>query len=85
MLITLLRVTMAVSGVPLAALAALVGFGALAPEPALYAAVAVILAAIGLALVWTNDLRLLADVLHLAGTGEAGGALAGFVVPARAG
>jgi two-component system phosphate regulon sensor histidine kinase PhoR len=73
MLITLLRVTMAVAGVPLAALAMMVGFDQAAPLPALLAAIAIVIGAVGLALVWTSDLRLLADLLHRAGTGEAGG------------
>ncbi|MEJ0048587.1 MAG: hypothetical protein WDN04_22620 [Rhodospirillales bacterium] len=37
--------------------------------PALLAALAVVVAAVGLAAVWTNDLRLLADLLRLAGSG----------------
>lgn len=73
MLVTLLRVAMAVAGVPLTALMALVATGQAAPLPALIAAIAIVLAALALALVWINDLRLLADVLHLAGTGEAAG------------
>jgi two-component system phosphate regulon sensor histidine kinase PhoR len=66
---SLLRVTTAVAGVPLLALVLLVGFGQAAPVPALWAAGAVVLTALGLALVWTNDLRVLSELLHLAGSG----------------
>jgi two-component system phosphate regulon sensor histidine kinase PhoR len=66
---SLLRVTAAVAGVPLLALVLLVGSGEAAPGPALWAACAVVLAALGLALVWSNDLRVLSELLHLAGSG----------------
>jgi two-component system phosphate regulon sensor histidine kinase PhoR len=81
MLISLLRVTAAVAGVPLAALMVLVGIGAAAPVPALVAAAAVVLAALGLALVWTNDLRVLADLLHVVGSGGRGATLAAGATP----
>jgi two-component system phosphate regulon sensor histidine kinase PhoR len=69
MQLALLRVTAAVAGMPVLALALLVSVGAAAPAPALLAACAVIAAAFGLALVWTNDLRALAELLHQAGSG----------------
>jgi len=69
---TLLRVAAAASGVPLLALVVLVSFGDAAPVPALWAAAAVMLASLGLAIVWTNDLRLLAELLHLAASRSAG-------------
>jgi two-component system phosphate regulon sensor histidine kinase PhoR len=78
MLGSLLRVTAAVAAVPLAALAILAARGAADGVPALLAGIAVLLAAFGLATVWTNDLRLLADLLHLAGSG-------GRVAPPRGG
>jgi two-component system phosphate regulon sensor histidine kinase PhoR len=69
MQLALLRVTAAVAGMPVLALTLLVSVGAAAPAPALLAALAVIAAAFGLALVWTNDLRALAELLHQAGSG----------------
>jgi two-component system, OmpR family, phosphate regulon sensor histidine kinase PhoR len=72
MLISLLRITAAVSGVPLAALMVLVGIGSAAPTPALIAATAVVFAALGLALVLINDLRVLAELLHVVGSGGRG-------------
>jgi two-component system phosphate regulon sensor histidine kinase PhoR len=75
MSVALLRVTAAVAGVPLAALMLLVGIGAAAPVPALAAAAAVVAAALGLALLWTHDMRVLGELLHRAGTG--GGAVGG--------
>ena len=75
MLISLLRITAAVAGVPLAALMVLVGIGAAAPTPALIAAIAVVFAALGLALVLTNDLRVLAELLHVVGSGGRGATL----------
>lgn len=69
MLVSLLRVTAAVAAVPLAALAALAVTGQAEPLPTLLAGVAVLFAAVGLALIWTNDLRLLGDLLHVAGAG----------------
>ncbi len=70
MYLTLIRVTAAIAGVPVAALMILAASGLAAPVPALAAASVVTLTALGLALVWTNDLRALAELLHLAGTGE---------------
>ena len=70
MFLTLTRVTAAISGVPVGSLVVLVALGQAAPLPAVMAAVAVTLAAFGLAYVWTNDLHKLASMLHLAGTGE---------------
>jgi len=63
-MLTLARVTTAIAGVPVAALMVLIMFGQAAPEPTLLAAGVVTLAAFGLALLWTNDLRLLAKLLH---------------------
>jgi two-component system phosphate regulon sensor histidine kinase PhoR len=68
--LTLLRVTAAIAGVPVGVLMILIAAGQAAPGPALLGTVAVTLAAAGLAFVWTNDLRALASLLHLAGTGE---------------
>jgi two-component system phosphate regulon sensor histidine kinase PhoR len=67
--LTLSRVTAAIAGVPVFALVLLVALDDLAPGPALIASLAVLLAAGGLAVMWTNDLKLLADLLHRAGTG----------------
>jgi len=67
----LIRVTAAIAGVPVCALMILTALGQAAPGPALMAAVAVTLSGLGLAFVWTSDLRALASLLHLAGTGEA--------------
>jgi two-component system phosphate regulon sensor histidine kinase PhoR len=72
MLTTLARVTAAIAGVPVFALAILAGTGFLAPGPAALAGGAVILAASALAIMWTNDLRVLADLLHRAGTDDPG-------------
>ena len=69
MLLTALRVTTAIAGVPIVALIVLVLEGQAAPKAALTAALAVIVGAFGLALVWSHDLRTLAALLHLAGTG----------------
>ncbi len=69
-MLTLLRVTAAIAGVPVGVLMILIAAGQAAPGPALLGTVAVTLAAAGLAFVWTNDLRALASLLHLAGTGE---------------
>lgn len=69
MLVSLLRLTATVACVPLAALFVLGATGQAALVPALLAALAVVVAAVGLAAVWTNDLRLLADLLRLAGSG----------------
>jgi two-component system phosphate regulon sensor histidine kinase PhoR len=72
MITTLARVTAAIAGVPVLAFIVLVALGILAVGPAAVAAGAVILAASALAIMWTNDLRVLADLLHRAGTGEPG-------------
>jgi two-component system phosphate regulon sensor histidine kinase PhoR len=56
----------------------LVGFGGAAWVPALWAAAAIVLASLGLAMVWTHDLRLLADLLHLAGSGSGSGSGSGW-------
>ncbi len=69
-MLTLLRVTAAIAGVPVGVLMILIAAGQAAPGPALLGTIAVTLAAAGLAFVWTNDLRALASLLHLAGTGE---------------
>jgi len=68
-MLTLVRVTTAIAGVPVAALMLLVALGQAAPTPALIAAACVMLTAIGLALVWTHDLRALAELLHRVSTG----------------
>ncbi len=70
LLLTLVRVTTAIAGVPVAALVVMATQGQAEPHAALAAALVVTLAAFGLALVWTNDLRALSSLLHLAGTGE---------------
>ena len=67
----LMRVTAAIAGVPVCALMILAALGQAAPGAAVMAAVASTLSAMGLAFVWTSDLRALASLLHLAGTGEA--------------
>jgi two-component system phosphate regulon sensor histidine kinase PhoR len=71
LMLPLVRVTAAIAGVPLAALMVLIAFGQAAPAPALLSAAIVTLAAFGLAVVWTNDLRALADLLRSASSGEA--------------
>jgi two-component system phosphate regulon sensor histidine kinase PhoR len=68
---TLARVTLAIAGVPVAALLILVALHQANAAPALLAASLVILAAVGLALVWTNDLRALASLLHQVAGGVA--------------
>ena len=70
-----MRVTTAIAGVPVAALMILVEFGQAAPSPALLAAGIVVVAAFGLALVWTNDLRALAQLLNRVATGTNGKAV----------
>jgi two-component system phosphate regulon sensor histidine kinase PhoR len=65
----LLRVAASVAAVPLLALIALAVLGQAAPLPTLIAAGFVILAALGLAQLWDSDLRHLADLLHVAGSG----------------
>ncbi len=69
MLLTAVRVTTAIAGVPILALVVLVIEGQAVPQSALAAAMAILVGAFGLALVWTHDLRMLAALLHLAGTG----------------
>jgi two-component system, OmpR family, phosphate regulon sensor histidine kinase PhoR len=69
MLPPLLHVTASVAAVPLAALAALFASGELAPGPALLAAFAILAAEAALALIWTNDMRLVTELLHLAASG----------------
>ena len=68
-MLTLARVTTAIAGVPVAALTLLAVLGKAEPLAALLAAAAVAVAAIVLALVWTSDLRALADLLHSISTG----------------
>jgi two-component system phosphate regulon sensor histidine kinase PhoR len=70
-MLSLLRVTAAIGGIPLFALMSLVALGFAAPGPGLVAAAAVLAGSFGLALLWTNDLRLLAELLHMAGSGRA--------------
>jgi len=65
------RVTTAIAGVPVSALMLLVILGQAAPQPALLAALIVCVTAFGLALVWTNDLRTLAELLHNVSAGGA--------------
>jgi len=69
MLVSLLRFSATVACVPLAALFVLAATGQAGVVPALIAALAILVAAVGLATVWTNDLRLLGDLLRLAGSG----------------
>jgi two-component system phosphate regulon sensor histidine kinase PhoR len=68
-LLTLVRVTTAIAGVPVAALMILAVFGQAAPASALLAAAIVTVYAFGIALIWTNDLRALAALLHRVATG----------------
>jgi len=75
MIATVLRVTLVIAAVPLCAFLLLTGSGCLPLVPALLAMAAVVLAAAGLAFMWTSDLRLLADLLHRAGTGDRGGGI----------
>ncbi len=70
MKLTLGRVTCAIAGVPVGALMLLAATGLALPGPALLAACAVTLAAFGLALVWTRNLRALAGLLHRINTGD---------------
>jgi two-component system phosphate regulon sensor histidine kinase PhoR len=71
MYLTLARVTLAIAGVPVAALLLLVSLHQLALAPALLAVALTCLSALGLALVWTNDLRALASLLHQVAGGAA--------------
>jgi len=75
MLLSVIRVATAIAAVPLGAFLLLVGCGFLAPLPALLCAGMVVLAATGLAVMWTSDLRLLADLLHRSGTGDRSGGI----------
>jgi two-component system phosphate regulon sensor histidine kinase PhoR len=70
-MLTLVRVTTAIAGVPVSAFMLLVVFGQAAPQPALLAALIVAATAFALALVWTRDLRALAELLHTVSTGGA--------------
>jgi two-component system phosphate regulon sensor histidine kinase PhoR len=62
--LTLLRVSLAIAGVPVVALLALIMRGDAAPGPALGACALVVTTSVILALIWTNDLRALAELLH---------------------
>ena len=73
MSLTLARVTAAVAAVPVVSLAVLVVTGQAAAGPAMLGIAATVLAAFWLATVWTNDLRTLTSLLHLAGTGGTAG------------
>jgi two-component system phosphate regulon sensor histidine kinase PhoR len=75
MIVLLARVVFAISAVPVCALLLLAGWGLLPVMPALLAMAAVVLAAVGLAFIWARDLRLLADLLHRAATGDRSGGL----------
>jgi two-component system phosphate regulon sensor histidine kinase PhoR len=66
---SLLRIVAAASAVPLLALGSLVWAGEATLLPACLAGAAVLVAAVMLALVWTSDLRQLADMLRLAAIG----------------
>jgi two-component system phosphate regulon sensor histidine kinase PhoR len=69
MLVSLLRIVAAASCVPLASLALLAWHGELMAIPAVLAGAATLAAAVVLALIWTGDLRQLADMLRLAAIG----------------
>jgi two-component system phosphate regulon sensor histidine kinase PhoR len=73
MISSVLRVAFIIAAAPLCAFLLLAGWGFLSVLPALLAMAVVALAAVGLAVMWTSDLRLLADMLHRAGTGDRGG------------
>jgi len=73
MIVLLLRVVLVIAAVPLCALLSLAGWGFLPAVPALVAMAAVVLAAFGVAFMWTSDLQRLADLLHRAGTGDRSG------------
>ncbi len=68
MLGSLLRVTASVGGVPVLVLLAFIATGALAAGPALVGIGCILAASFALALLWTGDLKRLADALHAAGT-----------------
>jgi two-component system phosphate regulon sensor histidine kinase PhoR len=65
---SLLRVTASVGGVPVLVLLAFIATGALAAGPALVGIGCILAASFALALLWTGDLKRLADALHAAGT-----------------
>jgi two-component system phosphate regulon sensor histidine kinase PhoR len=65
---SLLRVTASVGGVPVLVLVAFIATGALAPVPAMVGIGCILAASFALALLWTGDLKRLADALHAAGT-----------------
>ncbi len=71
-MLTLLRVSLAIACVPIAALLALVVHGDAVPVPALAAGFLVVTTSVILALVWTNDLRALAELLHRVSMAGAG-------------
>ena len=71
MFLTLTRGAAAIAAVPVGVLIVLAVFGMLDTGPALLGGACVIAAAFGLASLWTKDLRVLADMLHRAGTGDA--------------
>jgi two-component system phosphate regulon sensor histidine kinase PhoR len=80
----LLRVTMAVAGVPFLALVVLVATGSANPTAALWAAAAIVAASFGLAWVWAGQMHGLAQMLHQAVTGVADeAAQAGMALPAE--
>jgi two-component system phosphate regulon sensor histidine kinase PhoR len=81
MISSFLRVTCVIAAVPVCVLLVLAGWGFLSVVPALLALAAVVLAAVGLAVMWTSDLRLLADMLHRAGTGDRSGGAGPRLLP----
>ncbi len=68
-MLTLVRVATAIAGVPVAALMILALSGQAAMTAALLAAAIITIYAFGIALIWTNDLRALAALLHRVSTG----------------
>jgi two-component system phosphate regulon sensor histidine kinase PhoR len=84
----LLRVAMAVAGVPMLALVVLVTTGSASPPAALWAALAILAAAFGLAWAWAGQMHALAQLLHDSITGAVTGvadqaAHAGLALPAE--
>ncbi len=73
----LLSVAAAIAGVPVAVLVVLAATLALPIGPSLAAIGTVVLSALGLALLWVNDMAMLAQVLHRAANGE----IPGIAVP----
>ena len=65
-----LRVAACIAGVPLGGIAVMAAGGWADTGAALTVACATTLAACIMALVWTQDMRLLADILHRAGSGD---------------